>query len=41
MQFYLEELLGRPVDLVKALRVEFRPYVEREVINVKELKGHE
>ncbi len=41
VQFYLEELLGRPVDLVKALRAEFRPYVEREVINVKELKGHE
>ncbi len=36
VQFYLEELLGRPVDLVteKALRAEFRPYVEREAINV-------
>ena len=31
-QFYIEDLLGRPVDLVtdKALRAEFRPYVERE-----------
>ena len=36
VQFYLEDLLGRPVDLVtdKALRVELRPYVEREAINV-------
>ena len=36
VQFYLEDLLGRPVDLVteKALRTEFRPYVEREAINV-------
>ena len=36
VQFYLEDLLGRPVDLVtdKALRAEFRPYVEREAINV-------
>ena len=32
MQHYLEDLLGRPVDLVtdKALRPELRPYVERE-----------
>ena len=32
LQFYLEDLLSRPVDLVttKALRNEFRPYVERE-----------
>ena len=31
-QFYIEDLLGRPVDLVtdKALRAEFRPHVERE-----------
>ena len=31
VQFYLEDLLGHPVDLVteKALRAEFRPYVER------------
>ena len=36
VQFYLEDLLGRPVDLItdKALRVELRPYVEREAINV-------
>ena len=34
VQFYLEDLLGRPVDLVsdKALRPELRPYVEREAI---------
>jgi len=36
VQFYLEDLLGHPVDLVteKALRVEFRPYVEQEAITV-------
>ena len=36
VQFYLEDLLGRPVDLVtdKALRAELRPYVEREAVNV-------
>ncbi len=35
-QFYLEDLLGRPVDLVtdKALRAELRPYVEREAVHV-------
>ena len=35
-QFYLEDLLGHPVDLVtnKALRAELRPYVEREAVNV-------
>lgn len=35
-QFYLEDLLGRSVDLVtqKALRVELRPYVEREAVHV-------
>lgn len=35
-QFYLEDLLGCPVDLVtdKALRPELRPYVEREAIHV-------
>lgn len=34
--FYLEDLLGRSVDLVtdKALRPELRPYVEREAIDV-------
>ncbi len=36
LQFYLEDLLGAPVDLVtdKALRQELRPYVEREAIHV-------
>jgi len=36
VQFYLEDLLGRPVDLVteKALRPELRSYIERERINV-------
>jgi hypothetical protein len=36
VQFYLEDLLGCPVDLVteKALRPELRPYIERERINV-------
>ena len=36
LQFYLEDLLSRPVDLVttKALRNEFRPYVEREARSV-------
>lgn len=35
-QFYLEDLLGHPIDLVtnKALRAELRPYVEREAVNV-------
>ena len=35
-QFYLEDLLGHPVDVVtnKALRTEFRPYIEREAVNV-------
>ena len=35
-KFYLEDLLGRPVDLVtdKALRKELRPYVEKEMIRV-------
>ena len=35
-QFYLEELLGRTVDLAAAgeVRPEIRPYVERDVINV-------
>ena len=37
-QFYLEDGLGRRVDLVtrKALRSEFRPYVEAEAIHVVE-----
>lgn len=36
LKFYLEDLLGRPVDLVtdKALRQELRPHVERELIRV-------
>jgi len=36
VQFYLEDLLGRPVDLVTegALRPRLRPYVERDVIAV-------
>lgn len=35
-QFYLEDLLGHPVDLVtsKALRPELRPFVDREAIVV-------
>jgi predicted nucleotidyltransferase len=36
VQFYLEDLLGRPVDLVteKALRPELRPHIEREALHV-------
>ena len=36
VQFYIEDLLGRRVDLVtdKSLRAEMRPYVEREAIDV-------
>lgn len=36
VQFYLEDLLGCPVDLVteKALRPELRPYIEREQVRV-------
>ncbi|GAA4414307.1 nucleotidyltransferase family protein [Quisquiliibacterium transsilvanicum] len=36
VQFYLEDLLGRPVDLVteKALRPELRPFIEREAVHV-------
>ncbi len=36
LQFYLEDLLGAPVDLVtdKALRPELRPFVEQEAIHV-------
>jgi len=36
VQFHLEDLLGRPVDLVteKALRPELRPIIEREAIGV-------
>ena len=36
VQFYIEDLLGLRVDLVtdKALRSEFRPYVEQEAVGV-------
>ena len=36
VQFYIEDLLDRQVDLVteKALRPRFRPYVEREALDV-------
>lgn len=36
VQFMLEDLLGRPVDLVtdKALRPELRPIVEKEAVGV-------
>lgn len=36
VQFYLEDRLGRPVDLVteQALRAELRPFVEREALHV-------
>ncbi|MDO9404491.1 MAG: nucleotidyltransferase family protein [Polaromonas sp.] len=36
VQFYLEDLLGCPVDLVtdKALRAEIRPFVEQDAVHV-------
>lgn len=36
LQFYLEDLLGRSVDLVtdKALRSELKPFIEREALHV-------
>ncbi len=36
VQFYIEDLMGHPVDLVtdKALRAEMRPFIEREMVNV-------
>jgi predicted nucleotidyltransferase len=36
VQFYLEDLLGCPVDLVtdKALRPELRPFIEKEAVYV-------
>lgn len=36
VQFYLEDLLGCSIDLVteKALRVELRPFVEKEAVHV-------
>ena len=36
VQFYLEDLFGCEIDLVteKALRVELRPFIEKEVVRV-------
>lgn len=36
VQFFLEDALGCPVDLVteKALRQELRPFIERELVHV-------
>lgn len=36
VQFYLEDLFGRPVDLVteRALRPQLKPYVERDAIPI-------
>ena len=36
VQFYLEDLLGCPVDLVteKALHPELRPFIEKEAVHV-------
>jgi predicted nucleotidyltransferase len=36
VQFYLEDLLGRRVDLVteNALRAELRPFIEKEAVHV-------
>jgi predicted nucleotidyltransferase len=36
VQFYLEDLMGCPVDLVtdKALRPQLRPYIENEAVHV-------
>jgi uncharacterized protein len=36
VKFYLEDLMGCPVDLVtdKALRPELRPFIEREAVSV-------
>jgi uncharacterized protein len=36
LQFFLEDLLGRPIDLVtnKALRAELRPFIERDAVYV-------
>ncbi len=36
VQFFLEDLLGRPVDLVtdKALRPELRPFIELEAVHI-------
>ncbi len=36
LQFFLEDLLGAPVDLVteRALRPQLRPFIERDAIHV-------
>lgn len=36
VQFYLEDLMGHPVDLVTddALRPQLRPYIEKELVRV-------
>lgn len=36
VQFFLEDLLGHPVDLVteKALRPELRPFIDKEAVHV-------
>lgn len=36
VQFFLEDLLGCPIDLVttKALRPELRPFIEKEAVHV-------
>lgn len=36
VQFYLEDLMGSPVDLVtdKALRPQLKPYIEKELVHV-------
>ncbi len=36
VQFYLEDVLGAPIELVseKAIRPELRPFIEREAVNV-------
>ena len=36
VEFYLEDLLGRPVDVVtqQAVRPELRPYIEAEAVRV-------
>jgi predicted nucleotidyltransferase len=36
VQFFLEDLFGRPIDLVsgKALRAELRPFVEQDAVHV-------
>ena len=37
VQFYLEDILGRPVDLVTetALRPRLRPFIEKDRVNVQ------